>query len=389
MFFPCGTGDATFPWMENEIVNKPTICLAVLSALLILILSESAGPGAESSQKSLRSDSLPWLVEAQTPPENLPPDALRLSPLVPPQTLAQMSRTDWSEHRRRFERLWTEFLGDMPAKKPPLNSRVLDTEQSPTFLRLKIAYEAEPGVPVEAYLLVPKEGKRPFPAVVVFHSTVDYTIRQPAGLEGTADKHIGVHLAERGYVALCPRNYIWDYGGTKWMDAVARVKRDHPDWKGMTKMIWDGVRAVDYLCSLEYVDEERIGCIGHSLGGKEALFIAAFDPRIKVAVSSEGGIGLTFSNWDAEWYLGPDIRKPDFLLENNQVLALIAPRPFLLLGGDSADGDKSWPYILNVKPIYDLLGASDAIAFFNHKQGHAYPPEAQRRAYEWIDHWLK
>jgi pimeloyl-ACP methyl ester carboxylesterase len=157
----------------------------------------------------------------------------------------------------------------------------------------------------------------------------------------------------------------------------------------MTKMIWDGVRAVDYLCSLEDVDNERIGCIGHSLGGKEALFLAAFDPRIKVTVSSEGGIGLTFSNWEAEWYLGGEIRKPDFPLDNHQVLAMIAPRPFLLLGGDSADGDRSWPYILNVKPIYDLLGASDAIAFFNHKQGHAYPPEARKRACEWIDFYLK
>jgi dienelactone hydrolase len=362
---------------------------AVLSVLVTLIVPESVVPEAMPPEKLLRSAALPWLAEAQTPLERLPADTPRLSPVVPPQTLAQMSAGGWNEHRRQIERLWTEFLGDMPLERPPLNGRVLHTEQAPAFLRRRITYEAEPGVPVEAYLLVPKEGKRPFPAMVVFHSTVDYTIRQPAGLEGPADKHIGVHLAERGYVALCPQNYIWDYGGLKWMDAVAKVKRDHPDWKGMTKMIWDGMRAVDYLCSLDYVDKKRIGCIGHSLGGKEALFLPAFDPRIKVTVSSEGGIGLSFSNWEAEWYLGPDIRKPDFPLENNQVLALIAPRPFLLLGGDSADGDKSWPYILNVKPIYDLLGASGAIAFFNHKQGHAYPPEAQKRAYEWIDHWLK
>ena len=370
-------------------MSNRTALSAVLSLLVTLIVPESVGPEAVPPEKPLRSAALPWLAEAQTPPERLPADAPRLSPVVPPQTLAQMSRDGWDENRRRIERLWTEFLGEVPSERPPLNGRVLDEEQAPTFLRQRITYEAEPGVPVEAYLLVPKEGKRPFPAMVVFHSTVDYTIRQPAGLEGPSDKHIGVHLAERGYVALCPQNYIWDYGGLKWADAVAKVRRDHPDWKGMTKMIWDGMRAVDYLCSLDYVDKKRIGCIGHSLGGKEALFLPAFDPRIKVTVSSEGGIGLSFSNWEAEWYLGPDIRKPDFPLENDQVLALIAPRPFLLLGGDSADGDKSWPYILSVKPIYGLLGASEAIAFFNHKQGHAYPPEAQKRAYGWIDHWLK
>jgi dienelactone hydrolase len=308
---------------------------------------------------------------------------------MPLERLAKLTPEDWPRERKLIENRWLDFLGRFPETRPPLNPAVIAVEEKEKFVRQKITYEVEPGIPVEAYLLTPKGKKQSLPAMVVLHSTVDYTIRQPAGLEGPEDKQIGVHLAERGYVAICPRNFIWDYGGLKWMDAVAKVKRDHPDWKGMAKMIWDGMRAVDYLCSLDCVDKSRIGCIGHSLGGKEALFLAAFDPRIKVTVSSEGGIGQEFSNWDAEWYLGPDIRKPDFPLKNNQVLALIAPRPFLLLGGNSADGDRSWPYILSVKPIYAVLGAGDAIAFFNHGQGHAYPPEAQKRAYEWIDRWLK
>ncbi len=357
----------------------------VRRAFVILVMSGAVAVGAGHAAAA----DLSWLKEAQTPPALLPSDAPKLPPLLPAETLKQTAPSDWHQERSRIEERSLDFLGHFPEAKSPLKPRLLDEEHTGKFVRQRIAYEVEPGTPAEAYLLVPKEGERPFPAVVVFHSTVDYTIRQPAGLEGPPDKHIGVHLAERGYVALCPRNHIWDYGGSKWMESVAKLKRDHPEWKGMAKMVWDGIRAVDYLCSLDYVDKNRIGCIGHSLGGKEALFLGAFDPRIKVVVSSEGGIGLSFSNWDAEWYLGPDIRKPGFPLDNNQVLALVAPRPFLLIGGDSADGDKSWPYILNVKPIYDLLGATDAIAFFNHKQGHAYPPEAQKRAYEWIDRWLK
>jgi hypothetical protein len=214
---------------EEEIVSNCTALGVVLLAIVFLTFPESVSSEPTPPEKALGMAPISWLAEAQTPPENLPPDAPRLSPVVSPQALAQMSRTDWNEHRRRIERRWTELLGDIPAKRPPLKGRVLDEEQTSTFLRQKITYEAEPGIPVEAYLLVPKRGKRPFPAVVVLHSTVDHTIRQPAGLEGTADKHIGVHLAERGYVALCPQNYIWDYGGTKWMDAVAKVKRDHPD----------------------------------------------------------------------------------------------------------------------------------------------------------------
>ena len=50
---------------------------------------------------------------------------------------------------------------------------------------------------------------------------------------------------------------------------------------------------------------QRMGAVGHSLGAKETLYLAAFDERVKATVSSEGGIGTKFSNWDAAWYLGP------------------------------------------------------------------------------------
>src|SRR5439155_24882510 len=101
--------------------------------------------------------------------------------------------------------------------------------------------------------------------------------------------------------------------------------------KGMAKMLYDALVAVDILAALPEVDPSRLGCVGHSLGAKEALYLAAFDERIKVAVSSEGGIGTKFSNWDAAWYLGPSIKEPTFTRDHHELLALVAPRPFLLL----------------------------------------------------------
>lgn len=64
--------------------------------------------------------------------------------------------------------------------------------------------------------------------------------------------------------------------------------------------------------------------MGHSLGAKEALYLAAFDERIKAAVASEGGTGFRSTNWDAAWYLGPAIRDENFSLNHHQLLALIA-----------------------------------------------------------------
>jgi hypothetical protein len=89
------------------------------------------------------------------------------------------------------------------------------------------------------------------------------------------------------------------------------------------------------------------------------------------------------------WYLGPQIRAHGFSLEHHQLLALIAPHAFLLLAGDSADGEASAAFVDAAKPVYDLLGASENVAFFNHHQGHNYPPEARSRAESFLERHLK
>ncbi len=178
--------------------------------------------------------------------------------------------------------------------------QVIEEDVSEGVRRQLIRYEAEPGLPVEAYLLRPLEVGVPRAGAIVLHSTVDYTIRQPAGLEGPPNVHLGWHLARRGYVAICPRCFLWQEGGNRRLDnAVDGLARRHPGVKGMAKMLFDAARAVDLLVSLGDVDPARIGAIGHSLGAKEVLYLSAFDARIRASVSSEGGIGLTYSNWDA------------------------------------------------------------------------------------------
>ncbi|MBM3501335.1 MAG: dienelactone hydrolase, partial [Armatimonadetes bacterium] len=250
--------------------------------------------------------------------------------------------------------------------------------------------QVEPGVRMEAYLLHPADPPGRLPGVVVFHSTSQHTIHQPAGLEDAESHHLGLHLAQRGFVTVCPRNFIWNYPTPQptYLEAVAELHRRHPGWRGMGKMLFDGVRAVDYLETLPFVDRERLGCIGHSLGAKETLYAMAFDERLRAGVSSEGGIGLEFTNWEDAWYLGPECRAVDFGHEHHELLALAAPRAFLLIGGESADGSRSWPFIAEAKPICDLLGAGDRVGLLTHSSGHSLPPLALQCAYGWLGHFL-
>ncbi len=339
--------------------------------------------GDEPSRISIKE--VPWLEEVQTPPKSLPPSAPKLRPLlVDAAGKTITTREAWEQRREEIRRSWWEFLQPPPRWAAP-SYQVLEEDREAGVLRRKIAYETEPGVAVEAYLIEPLDAAPQRPGVVVLHSTVDYTIRQPAGLEGPPEKAFGLKLAQQGVTTLSPRNFLWtaEKKGIAREQAQAYLTR-RPGSKGMAKMLHDALVAMDLLATLPGVDPQRLGAVGHSLGAKEVLYLAAFDERVKAAVSSEGGVGVRFSNWDAPWYLGEAVRQPSFDREHHELLALAAPRAFLLIGGDSADGDASWPFIEAALPVYRLYGEPARLGLFNHKQGHAVPPVAEERIAHWI-----
>ncbi|MCW5551943.1 MAG: prolyl oligopeptidase family serine peptidase [Verrucomicrobiae bacterium] len=296
----------------------------------------------------------------------------------------------WRKQREVLRTEWLKILGEFPKKKAPLKTEILETEHLPEFTRQHLRYQVEDSLFTDGCLLTPRAARGSLPAVVVFHPTTPLQARGVAGLEPSYDveKWHGVQLVQRGYVVWCPRNYI-NTDGADWKGNAQRVRERHPDWTGMTRMVWDAIRAADFLESLPNVDRQRIGCLGHSLGGKEVLYAMAFDERYRAGVSSEGGIGLRFSNWDSVWYLGDQINQPGFTREHHEMLALAAPRAFLLLAGDSADTDASGAFIEAVQPVYALLGAAEKVRLLNHRQGHRYPPEARAAAEEFLDRHLK
>ena len=77
--------------------------------------------------------------------------------------------------------------------------------------------------------------------------------------------------------------------------------------------------------------------------------------------------------------------QPDFAREHHELLALAAPRPFLLVGGDSADGTASWPWISAALPVYRLYGEPARLGLLHHHRGHAVPADVAPRLLEWIE----
>jgi dienelactone hydrolase len=290
-----------------------------------------------------------------------------------------------------------QVMGPFPAAsaKMPLDVRYTGEERTPHFVRKKLTYSVAEGERVPAYLLIPVKRDDKLPAVLCLHQTVAIGSAEPAGLGKNENLRYAVHLAEHGYVTLAPDypsfgTYRYDFKKSNFQS-------------GSMKAIWNNVIALDLLQSLPEVDTDRIGCIGHSLGGHNALFTAAFDQRIKVVVSNCGFTsfpkyyGGNLKGWTSDRYMpriaseyGSDPRKMPF--DFPDVLAAIAPRAVLAVAPLHDDnfavaGVKDC--IAVARLAYASLGAKERLDAYYPDCGHDFPQESRRRAYAWLDRCLK
>lgn len=378
-------------------MERHLLLLGLTCTIAEVLLQPRAETGDVSATIEYR-DHVAWLGEVQAPLADAPLPEKFSGILRRPDGSPISTAKDWRERRNEIRKWWLEFL-QIPHSDPQLPIRtlkILSREETNGVVRCLIRYETQEDWSTDAYLLFPPDHdpfrscEQRLPGVIVFHSTTNDTIRQPAGLSAESTKAFGLHLAKRRFVTLCPRCFLWASGPPyDYRKQVERFQQEFAGAKGMAKMLLDAQAAVNLLVALPGVDRQRIGAVGHSLGAKEVLYLAALDERIRASVASEGGIGLSFSNWDAPWYLGPEIRTAEFPHDHHELLALIAPRAFLLVGGDSADGEKSLPYLRAAWEVYRLFTTSPALGLWNHRQGHTVPPEAESRIADWFGAYLK
>jgi hypothetical protein len=296
-----------------------------------------------------------------------------------------------SSRRPRILAQWRKLLGS-PGLKPFTPAvRVAETFDAPDFSGRLLYLQVEPDWWERLYIMTPPGASaRPLPVVIVPFYDVDSAIGMNVGGRRYLPpgvRSMALTAVQQGYMAVAIRWFGESYG-EHYREAVANLALRHPNCTGLGKWVWDAARLLDYLYTLPQVDRNRIGIAGHSLGGKMALYAAAMDDRIKAVVFSEGGIGFDFSNYSDYWYFDQTIQNRDPALDQHELIALIAPRPFLLIAGNEFDGDKSWPYINAARSVYALFGDPRAAGLFNHGTGHSPSPEAIRLSFDWFDRFL-
>ena len=328
-----------------------------------------------------------WFKPYNKPPAGYETSIGTLSSLV----AGVSSLAEWNTRREGIQSKWLRLLGSMETDPPFPQTRVVETVRDQNYTARLMYLQVEADWWEKILLMMPAgDIQRPRPVVIVPFYDVD----TPAGRNLSGHHFLGMGVdsyaymaVQKGYIAVAIRWFGESYG--EWYsEAVANLKLRHPHCTGLGKGVWDSQRLRDYLYTLPEVDRARIGMIGHSLGGKMALYAAAFEPRITAVVSNELGIGLSFSNYDDYWYFGKFIDKVDNGTDQHELIGLIAPRPFLLIGGDTYDTAKSWYYINAARQVYQLYRKPENIGYFNHHKGHMPTPEAVWRAMEWLAHFL-
>ena len=320
--------------------------------------------------------------------------------IVARQTSAASDSAQWQRECERIRKAFVKLCGEWPTERVPLAPRTLAVEELPTHTRRRVSYAVAPGERVQAYVLIPKGATGRLPGVVCFHPTCADGKDIVVGLSGKASRHYGAHLVERGFVVLAPDDDTAGSRRTKGYKAydTAPFYQQHPKWSAVGKIVWDARYALDYFTSLRCVDPKRIGAIGHSQGSSDTIFAAAMDERIKVAVGNGGSICFESPSWcRTEWWVGvPKLRRHQkagkLPVHFYELMALIAPRPLLNMNCERGDGhspaqrDEAFE---RVRVAYRRLGAERQLGLGITPGGHNFPAAARKRAYAWLDRWLK
>lgn len=313
---------------------------------------------------------------------------------------AVKTKADWEIRRGQILQGFQEATGKLPSREqlPELDIRIKAEDQRKKHVRQTIDFVSEKGDRTPCYLYIPK-GIKPGekrPAIVALHPTHNIGKDVVDGLSQRPNRAYAKELADRGYIVIAP-DYL-SFGEYADYDFA----KDRYS-SGTMKAIWNHMRCVDLLQARPDVDGDKIGAIGHSLGGHNAIFLGVMDPRVKVIVTSCGWtpfhdyMGGKIKGWTSDRYM-PSLRDTYDLdaskvpFDFYELNAALAPRAFF---SNSPLHDSNFDYrgiekaAPKIRRIYNLYDASDNMRIAFPDAQHDFPTEVREESYRFLDRFLK
>lgn len=312
------------------------------------------------------------------------------------------SKAEWKERRQEILDFWHQQMGEWPELLKNQELEIIDTLRRENFYQYRVRFNWTPNERTEGYLLIP-DGENPKPAVITVYYEPETAIGQ-----GVALRDFAYQLTKRGFITLSL--------GTK--DAT-EAKRyaiyypdvDHAEVEPLSMLAYAAANAWQVLAKVEGVDSTRIGIMGHSFGGKWAMFASCLYEKFACTVWSDPGIVFDESranvNYWEPWYLGyhtPPWRERGIISGANparglypklidrgvdltDLHALMAPRPFLVSGG-SEDPPERWVALNHTIAVNQLLGYKNRVAMTN-RPTHDPTETSNEQIYQFFEYFLR
>lgn len=304
-----------------------------------------------------------------------------------------MPQVDKKERRKELYSL----LGKLPDRNRPITVKLISKEETDEMIIEKLVLDINGIESAPAYFTKPKNNKGKLPAILFNHSHFgQYEVGKnefTVGRKEMQSPPYALALARAGYAGLCIDSWAF---GERHKLSEAEVFKEML-WKGQVMwgmMVYDNLRALDYLCTREEIDSTRIGTIGMSMGSTMSWWLAALDERIKVCVDiccltdyqsliEEKGLNL-----HGIYYYVPDLLNH---FTTSQINGLISPRPHFGLAGklDPLTPQKGLTKIdKELKEIYHNDGAPDAWQLKIYDVGHLETADMRKDIMEFLKKWL-
>lgn len=351
------------------------------------------------------------LAAARQPREGIEPDEM-LTAYVRRRTrdrLAELEatfedRTDpaaITAAQRELREAFREAIGGFP-DRAPLDPVVVDKFRHAGVIVEPVRFTSRPGEPVTAtvYRPEPTDWSPPYPAVAVAcgHSA--------AGKATELYQQAAQLLARHGILALVfdpvsqgERVQLVSTDGT---ERSGSPTRGHmllgvggiPLGRSVDRtVIWDGVRAIDYLCSREDVDGDRIGMTGNSGGGTQTAYVSALDDRVVAAAPS---CYLTSFEALIEDRVAEDVEQNvfnqlGFGLDHAGFIAARAPAPTLVCAAtdDFFPIEGTWETVRRATRLYGRLGRPERLSVVEVDGSHGYHRLLRETVVHWMIRWLR
>ena len=341
--------------------------------------------------------------------------------LTYPLAWGKAEEKDFAKWKAQARHVLAECMQNLQPAPKAYAMEVTDREQRDGYEARKIRFNLSEWSRVPAYLLVP-EGEGPFPAIVLLHDHgAHFSIGKekmvrpfhvaPEVMEDADQwasqcydgQYVGDYLARHGYVVLAVDALFWGERGRKEgtsYDAQQALASNFlqmgASWGAFINV--DDMRSAEFLASLPFVDKERVGSLGFSMGAYRSWMLAALTDVVRASASicwmNTTEHLMTLANnqnkgGSAYAMLIPALRR---YLDYPHVASIACPKPTLFFNGTR---DKLFP-IEGVKDAYQEMeavwqsqGASDRLVTKLWDEKHFFNKEMQKETLEFFDRWLK